>query len=87
MDEADAALGWSESEHVVFKAGRRLAVRYQPEWDVKGGRRRQGTHGRIACTWRGRGTRGPLPFCARCVANVLRRFEELRGVLADCGYA
>lgn len=79
MDEADAALGWSESEHVVFKGGRRLAVRYQPGWDVRGGREAT-RHAWPDCLHLARGAKGgtPPPFCARCVANVLRRFEELR---------
>lgn len=79
MDEADAALGWSESEHVVFKGGRRLAVRYQPGWDVRGGREAT-RHAWPDCLHLARGAKdgGTPPFCARCVANVLRRFEELR---------
>lgn len=102
MDEADAALGWSESEHVVFKGGKRLAVRYQPGWDVRGGREAT-RHAWPDCLHLARGAKdgGPPPFCARCVANVLRRFEELRefwlivdvpegareGVLVDEGVA
>jgi hypothetical protein len=78
MDEADAALGWSESEHVVFRGGRRLAVRYQPGWDVRMGREAT-RHAWPDCLHLVRGRDGGAPpFCARCVANVLRRFEELR---------
>ncbi|KAK1830098.1 hypothetical protein QBC39DRAFT_411898 [Podospora conica] len=80
MHEADAALGWSEAEHVVFRGGRRLAVRYQPGWDVPAGREAATRHAWPDCLHllRAGEAGGPPPFCARCLANVLRRFEELR---------
>ncbi|KAK4447823.1 hypothetical protein QBC34DRAFT_439766 [Podospora aff. communis PSN243] len=76
--ETEGVLDWGEWAHVVFSGGRRVGVR----WPGAGAGARRG----IGCfhadrereRGRDKGRAEVLPFCARCVAGVLRRFEDLR---------
>ncbi|KAK0625386.1 hypothetical protein B0T17DRAFT_617482 [Bombardia bombarda] len=92
--EADAVLDWAESSHIMFTGARRFAIRYQAEWDVNLRRGVVSEHLRPNCLHASgavfterrpeegeEAERMPgRPFCARCMTNVLRRFERLESV-------
>ncbi|KAM7207935.1 hypothetical protein V8F20_001729 [Naviculisporaceae sp. PSN 640] len=83
---------WTEWEHVILWSARRLAIRYDPRWDVLSGVLAQqatisemGSVGGCIHTALP-GTRPPTRpgesgpsglFCIRCIANGLQRFRNL----------
>ncbi|KAK1752947.1 hypothetical protein QBC47DRAFT_304575 [Echria macrotheca] len=99
--EADEALDWGEWSHLVFSTARKFAVRYQGRYGSLAEETPASRYGQHLlwpdCLHLARLRPGQrqeeeeeeeTPMCTRCVANVMRRFVDLREfwlIVDGCG--